>query len=337
MGLRGAHHFINELEPSQYLEGVYTIQNAQKGVAKTGKPYLKAIIGDRTGRIPCRMWTITDPLFNSLQTSGFVWIEGHTQPYQGEVQLVLQGIRPAEDDEIDLENLLPRTKFDVETMFLELRTLLESLSHPAMAGLARAYLDDDKLMKAFKTSPAAVTMHHAYIGGLLEHTLQLCRLADRICPLYPRINRDIVLLGLFLHDMAKCYELRFDLGFSYSDEGLLLGHLVMGNLILQRKADEARIKYNADISPSALMVLHHIILSHHSLPEYGAAKVPSTPEAILVARLDELDAKTQMALDACRPDGASSDAAFTERLWALDTRLYRLDPLANGNVAAGNQ
>ncbi len=328
MGRTGTHMFINELEPSQYLEGVYTLQNPQKGVAKTGKPYLKAIVGDRSGKIPVRMWTITEPLYNSLQNAGFVWIEGHTQPYQGEVQLVLQGIRVADEDEIDLESLLPRTKFDVDAMFDELRTLLGSLAHPSMVGLAKAYLEDEKLMKAFRTAPAAVSMHHAYIGGLLEHTLQLCRLADRICPLYPRISRDLVLMGLFLHDLAKCFELRYDLGFSYSDEGQLLGHLAMGVLLLQRKSDEARIKYGVEIPPDALMVLHHIILSHHSLPEYGAAKIPATPEAILVSRLDELDAKTQMALDACRPDSGDFGTAFTDKLWALDTKLYRLDPLA---------
>src|SRR5690606_14511080 len=132
----------------------------------------------------------------------------------------------------------------------------------------RAYLDDERLMRAFSVAPAAVSMHHAFLGGLLEHTLQLCRLADRICPLYPQLNRDLIIAGLFLHDLAKCHELRFDSGFSYSDAGQLLGHLVMGSLLLQRKAEEAAAKYGQKLPQEALMVLHHIIISHHGVPEY---------------------------------------------------------------------
>jgi 3'-5' exoribonuclease len=172
-------------------------------------------------------------------------------------------------------------------------------------------------------------MHHAYIGGLLEHTLALLNLADRICPLYPRVNRDIVLMGLFLHDIGKTRELEFDRAFSYTDRGELVGHIVDGVLILRDKIHALMREKGVRLPSGAVMVLEHIILSHHGVPEFGAAKIPSTPEAIMVSMLDNLDAKTTMALAAARPDNLAPDLGgnFTEKQWALSTKLYRPDPL----------
>jgi 3'-5' exoribonuclease len=184
-------------------------------------------------------------------------------------------------------------------------------------------------MAQFKKAPAAKSMHHAYLGGLLEHTLSLMNLADRVCPLYPKINRDLVMTGLFLHDLGKTRELAYDKAFSYTDRGELVGHIVEGVLMLRDKAHALMREKGIRIPPDALMVLEHIILSHHGVPEFGAAKIPSTPEAIMVSILDNLDAKTFMALAAARPDHLPPDLGgnFTERQWALDTKLFRPDPL----------
>lgn len=325
------HTFIADFENSQYLDGVYCIYNAQLGQTKAGKPYLKALIRDKSGQIAARMWNITEQQFKCLPTNGFVWLEGQTQPYQGERQLIVMDIRPVEVAAEDLPNLLPATTKDVEKMTDDLLALLESLKHPAIRALINEYLTDEKLMDSFRASPAAVSMHHAYLGGLLEHTLQLCTLADRMLPLYPKLNRDLVIAGLFLHDLAKCMELSYEYGFTYTTEGQLVGHIVLGSLMLQRKADAVKARGGPELPPAALLVLHHIILSHHGIPEYGAAKVPSTPEAIFVSRLDELDAKTQMGIDNARPEVGvvtEGESDFTDKVWALDTRLYRPDPLA---------
>ena len=174
-------------------------------------------------------------------------------------------------------------------------------------------------------------MHHAYLGGLLEHTLTLMKLANVVCPLYPKINRDLVLMGLFLHDLGKTRELVYDRAFSYSDRGELIGHIVEGALMLQEKTHTLMREHGIRLPAGALTVLQHIILSHHGIPEYGAAKIPATPEAILVSMLDNVDAKTTMALAAARPDRAStfdSGGNFTEKQWALDTKLFRPDVLA---------
>ncbi|RMH11781.1 MAG: HD domain-containing protein, partial [Planctomycetota bacterium] len=230
-----------------------------------------------------------------------------------------------------MRELLPCSSRDPEEMFTELVGLLERVEHPAMKALVKAYLDDAYLMDQFKRAPAAKSMHHAYLGGLLEHTLNLVKLAFAVCPLYPKINQDIVVVSLFLHDLGKTRELSFEAGFGYTDRGELIGHIVEGAIMLHDKAEQVMREQGVRLPGSLVTVLQHIILSHHGLPEFGAAKLPSTPEAILVSMLDNLDAKTTIGLDAARPE---SDAAadlggnFTERQWALSTKLYRPDPLA---------
>ena len=225
---------------------------------------------------------------------------------------------------------MPVAARPVAEMWSELVAMLDTLQHPAMKALAKAYLSDDMLVDQLKRCPAAKSMHHAYIGGLLEHTLSLLKLADRVCPLYPQINRDIVLMGLFLHDLGKTRELAYDSAFSYTDRGELIGHIVEGSIMLHDKAQLLMREHGVRLPAGALMVLQHIILSHHGVPEFGAAKIPSTPEAILVSLLDNVDAKTTMALAATRAERAASDLGgnFTQKQWALDTKLYRPDPLA---------
>jgi 3'-5' exoribonuclease len=199
-----------------------------------------------------------------------------------------------------------------------------------MRALVQEYLDDDLLMDQFSQAPAGRMIHHAYLGGLLEHTLQVLRIADAVCPLYPKINRDIVLVGLFLHDLGKTRELSWNGVFEYTDRGELVGHIVEGVIMLRDKADQVMRNRGVRLPRNAVMVLEHIILSHHQKPEYGAVKVPATPEAMLVAMIDDLDAKTTIALTAARPDRVKAmdlGGNFTERNWALGTKIFKPDPL----------
>lgn len=323
--------FVSDLGPSERFEGMFSIANAQLGRTRADKPYLKCLLGDKTGELPARMWSIDEGTFRSLPTDGFVRAEGETQPYQGELQLIIHTIRPADPSPEEMRDLLPCSKRPAAEMFAELTTLLDTLAHPAMKALAQTYLADAYLMDALKQAPAAKSMHHAYLGGLLEHTLNLLKLADRVCPLYPKINRDLVMMGLFLHDLGKTRELSYDKAFSYTERGELIGHIVDGAIMLHDKAQQVMRETGQRLPAGAVMVLQHIILSHHGVPEFGAAKVPSTPEAILVAMLDNLDAKTTIACEAARPDRPREfdlNGNFTEKLWALDTKLFRPDPLA---------
>jgi 3'-5' exoribonuclease len=325
------HANIAELQPNQWIDGLYVVQNCQLGQTRTGKPYLKCLLSDATGRTSGRMWNASQDIFERLPTDGIVWLEGQTQPYQGEMQVIIKHIAEAVAGPEELAVLMPRSPFDADEMFAELTQILAGLQHPPLIALARAYLSDEPLMQKFRAAPAAMALHHAYLHGLLEHTLQLLKIARAILPLYPKVNADVVLMGLFLHDLAKCAELKWDSAFSYSTDGQLVGHIARGILWLEQKSQQCRAE-GQPIPEPLLRVLHHIILSHHGKPEYGALKVPATPEAVLIHQIDNIDAKTHMALAATRTgarpgvDDDSQASDFTERLWALETKLYKPDP-----------
>jgi 3'-5' exoribonuclease len=331
MSTDSSRRYLSDLGSTEPFEGLFTIVNAQLGTTRGGKPYLRCLLKDRTLELPARMWNCPPELFRKLPTDGFVYAEGETQPYQGELQLILHSIRAAEPTAEQLRELLPSSPRAVDEMFQELSAALETVEHPAMRALVQTYLNDETLMEAFRQAPAAKMMHHAYLGGLLEHTLQVVNLAMQICPLYPKINRDVVVVGLFLHDLGKTRELAWDRGFDYTDRGLLVGHIVEGAIMLHDKAQQVMRETGQRLPANALTVLQHIILSHHTEPEYGAAKRPSTPEATLVALIDNLDAKTTIALDAARPDAQPAldlGGNFTEKQWALDgVKVFRPDPL----------
>jgi 3'-5' exoribonuclease len=325
--------FIKHMQPNQLIEGLFTIQNCQLGLTRNGKPYLKCLLADKTGRAPGRMWSASEELVNSLPHDGFVRMTGQTQPYQGELQIIIQQIEPARPTHEELVDLLPSTQFSIEQMYNEVRQILGTMSSPALRHLAEAYLNDKDLMRKFIQAPAAMTLHHAFLGGLLEHTLAVLKLAQATLPLYDKLNRDIVLMGVFLHDLGKCEELYWDQGFGYTDDGQLLGHIGRGMLILQAKVDACAAD-GKPIPTAAVQVLHHIILTHHGKPEFGAMKPPSTPEALFISLIDNVDAKMHMAIEAARSDGAPAPddlrGNFTEKLWALEnTRMYRPDPLAD--------
>jgi len=315
---------IDQLEANQFLEGVYAVQNCQLGQTKAGKPFIKCLLADATGRAPGRMWNASEQLFQSLPTDGFVFVSGQTQPYQGEMQIIIQEIGAVDPSPQDLQELLPRTQNDPDEMFAEVKALLGTIEHEGLAALVQQYLEDEELMEQFKMSPAAVTVHHAYLG-----TLSLLKGAERLLPLYPHVNRDIVLVGLLLHDMGKCSELSYATGFKYTDEGQLVGHVARGVIWLEAKAEGA-VANGAALPEPLINVLHHIILSHHGTAEFGALKTPSTPEAQFISLLDNLDAKMQLVLaSAKRDDPPAPDnlqGHFTEKIWALETRVYRPDP-----------
>jgi 3'-5' exoribonuclease len=320
---------LRDLAPNAFVDGIYSILNPQMGSTRGGKPFLKCLLRDATAEIAARQWTFDETAFDDISRTGFVWVAGHTQLYNQQVQLVIEQIKGVEVTAEDITALLPTTSKDINQMWTQLCAIMRSLQHPAMRALADAYLNDEEMMAKFRLAPAAMSLHHAWIGGLLEHTLQLLKLAEQMLSLYPQLNRDIVLMGLFLHDLGKTAELTWERGFDYTTDGNLIGHIVRGAIWLQFKAAVAAKQSGNKLPLDALRVLMHIVISHHSQPEFGAAKYPATPEAIFVAQLDNLDAKTQMSLSAARPEipAAIDQGDFTDKIWALDTKIYKPDPL----------
>jgi 3'-5' exoribonuclease len=321
---------LGSLENTQWVSGTYCFGNPQVGTTRQGKSFLKCLLRDATGEVQGRMWSFDQHRLKELARTGFVRIEGSAENFNDHIQLKIESIEAVDVTESDMQQLLPSTEHDIEAMFSHVTTLLHSMSHPAMRSLANAYLGDEELMARFRMAPAAMAMHHAWIGGLLEHTHQLMCIADAIVPLYRgAIDRDLVLMGLFIHDLGKTIELTWQKGFDYTTEGNLVGHIARGAMWLEAKAESC----DPPLPGESLRVLQNIILSHHGEPEYGALRPPSTPEAILVSQLDNLDAKTQMAITAVQQPGAVG-GAFTDKIWGLNSsRLYRPRPLDAGREA----
>ena len=313
---------INQLRDGDTLEQTFIISGKQLGTTSTNKPFLKADVSDATGQIHCRMWSISREVFDHIPSPGYVTIRGRVETYQGHLQLVADGVTRVEDpSRIDVTQLLKQTRKSIPDMQARLREILQQIKDPDLALLVKSFFDDAELMKKFALSPAAQKMHHAWLGGLLEHTLNLLEIAVLICPRYPDIDRGLVLAGLFLHDIGKTAELSYNCGFDYTDVGRLVGHVVLGTLWLHQHAIQIAKDRGTPIRADLLMVLEHIILSHHGVPEFGAAVLPKTPEAILINLIDNLDAKTQMAIDAVAEPAESAN--WTDYKKAFETALYR--------------
>lgn len=322
--------YIVDMEPSQRIEGLFAISNAQMGRTRQEKPYLRCLLSDKTGEAAARMWSIDEAAFRALPVDGFVWIEGETQAYQGQLQIIIHQVQAHEPTVEQMKDLLPVTSRDIDQMWAECVALLGTLEHPAMRALGELFIEDEYFVEAFRRAPAAKSLHHSHLGGLLEHTLTLMQIADRVCPLYPRLSRDLVLVGCFLQDIGKTRELRYDRAFAYTDQGELIGHIVEGTHMLRAKCELLMREKGVRLPTGTAMVLEHIILSHHGVPEFGAAKMPMTPEAVLVSHIDALDAKTVIAMEVARPEQAPAadlGGNFTEKNWALGVKLYRPDPL----------
>jgi 3'-5' exoribonuclease len=272
------------------------------------------------------MWNATRQVFDSLPDSGFVRVRVRVENYQNNLQLVIEQAWPAKEGTFDAADLIPHTGKDVERMCERLREVVESVQNRHLSALLSAYLDDKRLMENFCKAPAAMSFHHAFIGGLLEHTLNVIEVADCICRFYPGLNRDLVVAGLFLHDIAKTWELTYDCAFGYSDGGHLVGHIVKSAVWVEQKRREAEKMLGEQIPQELIDVLQHIIISHHGdvAKAFGSAKTPCTPEAMMVSFIDDMDAKLTIALAATRGEGAA-EGKWTEYMKALGGKLYRPD------------
>lgn len=327
-----ARLFLQNCEPGDTIEDVFVLGNKQLSTTSSGKLFIKAFVSDRTAQITARLWNATREIFAALPENGFVYLRGRIENYQGNLQLIVEQFRNARAGTFDLADLLPHTTKDVATMRQAVLALCESVKNHHLAALLNAYTSDQKLMEQFCTAPAAMSFHHAFVGGLLEHTLNAMQVGDVVCGFYPGLNRDLVIAGIFLHDIAKTWELTYENTFGYSDGGQLVGHIVKSAIWVEQKAAEAQKQTGQAIPQELIDVMQHIILSHHGSPEFGAARIPSTPEAITVHYIEDLDAKLMMALSATRSENTTAEGNWTEYMKVFGGRLYRPD-VAQADVA----
>jgi 3'-5' exoribonuclease len=320
--------FLRDCQPGDLIEDVYVITNKQLAAGRDGKHYIKAFVADRSATVTARMWNATRDTFAAIPASGFLRIRGRIENYQNNLQVILEQLWPAKEGTFEVCDLIPQTSKNIEQMFARLTEILGSIQNRHLAALVQAYLDDEKLMDNFRRAPAAQSFHHAFLGGLLEHTLNAMEVADAVCPFYPGLNRDLVVGGIFLHDIAKTWELTYECSFGYTDGGQLVGHIVKAAMWVEekRRVAESTLLGGERMPQPLIDVIQHIILSHHGEAEFGSPKTPATPEALVVHALENLDAKLMMALSACRGEnGAATEGNWTEYLKAFSGRMYRPD------------
>lgn len=315
-----AHKFVNEIGPGEVVGGVYVVREPILRSTTRGDLYIAMFLCDRTGQLNARMWQATEAVYKGLPKPGFVQVQGRSELYQNNLQVVVNSVTTVDPSKVSVEDYLARTPKDCGQMFREVKDIIGSIRHPQLAAIVREFLADEPLMASFCNAPGGMKLHHDCIGGLLEHTHNMLRVAKSILPLYPQVQADLVLAGVFLHDMGKTEELAYDMAFSYTDSGQLIGHITKSFLMVQRKVDALRGR-GVKIDPEIVDALSHIILSHHGSFEFGSPKLPATAEAFMVYYLDDLDAKMDQVTAAI--NGELSESNWTAWQNALQTRLYR--------------
>jgi 3'-5' exoribonuclease len=299
-------------------DGYFLLLVKQQRTTKSNKPYLNLTMCDKTGQLEGRVWETGDPrIAKDIDRGDIVKARGSVSRFDDRIQMKVDQIRKASPSEVDKADLMPATNYDVAALWSQLLGFVDSLTNPDLKRLLTALFADPVLAQAYREAPAAKQLHHAWLGGLLEHVVSLCTLADRVVPHYPLLDRDLVLTGVLLHDIGKVRELSWDIGFEYTIEGSLLGHIQIGTALAEKTMDSL-----PDFPPRLKLLVLHMILSHHGKLEFGSPKLPMIPEALVLNFLDDLDAKMQAVqgeFDKSAKEGNGADE-LTGKVWALDNR-----------------
>lgn len=320
--------YVDQLRDGDNLEDVYLLTDKQLRSNRNGNLYLLLELRDRTGGISARLWNAGDQAGRGFDPGDFVHATGKVQLFQGSLQVILASVERVESQKVELTDFLPHTEQSVPKLMERLRGYLLRLGNPYLRALAECFLMDESFVTAFSTCPAGVKLHHAYVGGLLEHVVAMMDAADRLLPLYPGTDRDLVLMGVFLHDAGKTRELTYRRAFGYSDEGQLVGHIALAVEMLAQAAAKVPDLIGEPVPRETMLRLQHIILSHHGELNYGSPKVPMTPEAMLVHLIDLLDTRMHMVQRELKED-RNNPSAWTPYNANFGRRIYKGGPLGD--------
>jgi 3'-5' exoribonuclease len=310
--------FIKDLTADQVISTFFLVHEKEVRNTNTGKPYLRMELGDRSGTIEARMWDQFEPFAKDVHRDDFVKVQARVEIYRNKPQLSLQQFRRAKPEEIDLADFLAHTKFNVEELYQQVLADAEGMKNPWLKKLALRILNDPRIAVRYKRAPAAKVMHHAYLGGLLEHVAGLCGLAKQIAAHYPELDLDLLLTAAMLHDVGKLDELCYDRAVGYTTEGQLLGHIVM-ELETVTKAMEEIEGFPAKLKA----VVEHVLISHHGQYEFGSPKLPMIREALVFHYLDDMDSKMSAVRTAMSVD--SGEEEWSAYSGALGRKFLRLD------------
>lgn len=314
--------FVNQLQPRDTIDEIYRVADKQLRANRQGNDYILLQLNDRTGQISGLRWNATQALYESFQRGDYLRVIGTAQLHNGNMQIIVQDFENIPNEVINSADFSVNDPGEIERNWEELTSRLEAFSNPHLRRLAAAYLTDPKLTDKLRRAPAGVKTHHAYEGGLLRHLVDLMRLAIAVGPAYPQLDVEMLVMGVFLHDLGKVEELSFDGELTYSDPGQLIGHLVQGVVDLERRADRLAATAEGAIPSEMLWRLAHMIVSHHGYLEHGSPKVPMTLEAIVLHYLDDMDAKVNAATEVMRAD-RNSDSPWTSFQAILGRKLYK--------------
>jgi 3'-5' exoribonuclease len=305
-------------DEGKLFDSFFLVLAKQQRTTKQNKPYLSLTLGDKTGQIEARVWELGDPRIAKVFERGeMVKVRGSVSRYDERAQLKVDQLRVGLAGEADKMDMLPATTRDVGELWLALEAVVASITNPDLKRLLEALLADAALAQAFREAPAARQLHHAWLGGLLEHVVSLLGLADRVAAHYSMLNRDLLLTGVILHDIGKIRELSWDTGFDYTVEGVLLGHIQMGVELVEKT-----IAGLPGFPDRLRTLVVHMILSHHGKLEFGSPKLPMIPEALVLNFVDDLDAKMQAIaseFEKSAREGRAPDE-MTGKVWSLDQR-----------------
>jgi len=331
--------FIAGLADGQVVSSLFLVREKEiRTSLRSGKSWLELNLADRSGSIPAKMWDNFEALAKTFDCDDVVRVRGRVKVYNGQKELTLEQIVPTVDSDYDLADFLPHTKHDVEQLYASLEAAVAGMKNPWLRQLLSSIVGDPDIVPRLKRAPAAMTMHHAYLGGLLEHVVSLVGLAAAVSAHYPELDADLLLTGVVLHDIGKLEELRYVRGIDYSDQGRLLGHIMLGVHLFREKCRQIQ----GFPRPLAVLV-EHLIVSHHGTFEFGSPSLPQIPEAVMLHFIDDMDSKMagmRATLDAASAD--DSEGNWTDRSPSLRRALLRAArylaiPGAPGAPAAGTR
>jgi len=279
--------YVRELEANKTFTTSFLVRTKEIREKKTGEPYLSLALCDRTGEIEAKMWDNVAEVMDTFERDDFVKVKGLIQIYHNRPQLTIHKMRRLTDTEVDFADYFPASTRNSEAMWQELLQTVSAITDPHLKALVEAVLEDPEIAARYQKAPAAKQIHHAWLGGLLEHVLSLCQLCRDVAGHYA-VDVNLLLAGAILHDVGKTYELSYDRSFSYTTEGQLLGHMVIGLRIIEEK-----LRALPDFPPRLRMLVEHMIVSHHGRLEFGSPKLPQFPEALLLHYLDDMDSKME--------------------------------------------
>lgn len=308
--------FIKEIKAGDVIDDLFVLLDKHLAQKRDGNNFLNVTLTDKTGSLKGVVWDNVDKIAARIKSGDFVRTQGHISEYKGALQFVIKDMDMCPVESVDRSDFLPRTQRDIEKMFARLKKITASMETGYLRELFEAFWQDEEFVRQFKNAPAAKQMHHAYIGGLLEHTLSMALLVDKIASHYGGIDRDLLLAGAILHDIGKIREFEYSSKIDYSDEGRLINHLVIGIQLIEEKLHELK-----DFPEEPAILLKHMIVSHHGAREFGSPEPPKTIEAVLLNYIDEMDSKVNGIRDYMSAEDPNENWTSYHRL--LERHFYK--------------